>query len=272
MDNKWLQDSEFLNSIDFLDKHYLKEVTNVMRVYAYKCPLKYMCFQWNAENRVVDIYVQDKRVGDVKIDANVAPHDVVTLIERQISKYFPQYHLILNETIDVDYSADEIANFIKTDPDFDVEQIFNMRKTVNKSESGIIERVWILDDKFKFVRIIDGKRQEELRVSTIPITEFLKSARKLKQEALQEHIEANSMLSCIYTPRPVEVNYTGEQLKNFIKINEDEGFVYPLQSTPLGMIYKLGRYVFFLSEADKPEIWPLIEDKIRQTVIDLGSD
>lgn len=272
MDNKWLQDHQFLDSIDFPDKTYLKEVASTIRVYAFKCPLKYVQFNWNASNKAIDVYLRDKKVGEISVDVDVAPHDVVTLIERDLYKYFPQYNITSDEMVTVEYTADEIAELIRKDPSFDIDEVFNLGKTVNKSECGVIERVWILDDKFKFVRTINGKRQEELRISTIPLSEFLGMARKLKQEALQEHIELKSMLLSIYTPRPVEVAYTGDQLENFIKINSNEGFIYPLQSTSAGMLYKYGRYVFLLSEEDKERIMPLIEHKIRRSVIDLGSD
>lgn len=271
LSNAWLVDKNYIQTLKFENKKYLEKTLDIIRIYTYKCPVLILT-EWDDENSNIIIHVSGKNYNTpIRLDPDIAPHDIVTLIERDIYHYFPRYEIHSGRQIEVDYSSEEIAELIK-ERKIDVDDAFNLKKTVDEIDIGVIERVWILDDKFRFVRTEDGNTQEELRISKIPLSEFLKQARRLRSMHLHDFIIENSRLLSVYVPGLVQVKYTGAQLLNFLKINECDLYIYPLQQREDGVVYRYGRFAFLLLNIDKDNAWHLIEHKIRSSVIDLGSE
>lgn len=267
--NTYLSDLDFISSINYHNKEYIQELFTAIKKFLHKLPIPIKSFFDEIKLEVVFELGRDFKTN-LKINSDISPHDSISLLELELEQFFPRFK-ILGDKIELPYKSDEIARLIKeTGISFD--SAFNMKKTAQFMEEGIIKRVWLMDDVFKFQHTVNGEiKEKSIRMATIPLSSFLKEF-KLKDD----HIERKSFIfNCSklireYNPQRIEISYYGERLKNFFKIQSKimpNKFIYKLTTD----VYTWGKFVFKLPEDD--ESMAIIKDKIKTNIelVDLGS-
>jgi hypothetical protein len=220
--NKWLEDNDFLNCIDFNDKYYLLALTKEISNYIKNAPVP-MVTSWHKETKSINFLIGQNVKTRFSIDPEIAYKDFITKVEKWASKYYPQYEI--EYEAEEDYSDNEYLNMVREEK-ISLDDALLRKKTIIKREKGIIERIYMREDSFLFN--LDGEKS--LRISGIPgqtilpLSKFLPALRKIKDdELIKEYIFSHSIESRKFKPKSKkeEISYSGYMMRNFFEINFD---------------------------------------------------
>lgn len=240
--NRWLESPEFISKVKFFDLYYLETLFHKVAAFIKNAPIPILS-TWDAQHGSIYLSVGGNKQF-FPIDVNIAYYDYVTVMKRWCSQFYPSYKVQVNTQIP--YTDSEIMLMVKDG--MDLNDAILARKPHSYIEKGVIEKVYIKKEEFIFN--INGQR--EIRCSgnilegkIIPMSKFMESIRQIKtDEELKTYIFENSKrVSLInYSDEVIEIDYSGNQMINFFKINFEDLQVYELiEIDPF--IYKWGNFL-----------------------------
>jgi len=218
--NRWLTNETFLERIVFPDKKYLFKLFRLLSKYLIKCPVPVVT-SWNFQKPKLIFKVGQENVKSFVINSQISQNDFINLIERWLRKFFPQY--IYEYKKERLLTSKEAIEYIKNG-NATPENVFNIKIKEKFSEVVMIEKVFMLDDEFRIN--INGKKFFYL--SIIPISELLRNFRRLKySDDKNRYLTSNSKFInpvsyeelAKNTNKEIPLDYKGEVLKNFFRIN-----------------------------------------------------
>ena len=243
--NKWLEDSEFINSTNFEDKYYLESLCHHLSNFIKNVPIPVLC---DYSERFKSIYFS---VGEEKnnfpLTIDISYYDYITLVKRWLHQFYPQYRI--EYEIEVELEDEEILDLVHNKKTHSLNDALLERKPKTIIEIGIIEKEIRKEDKFilningtKYLRITGNKKPLLLK-------NFMKELRGIHdQQERKNYIMDNSTEVDIisYIEKPVKINYQSTQLLNFFKINFEDLKDYELKEiTPFEYNWK--QYVIHFS-------------------------
>jgi hypothetical protein len=247
-DNWWLSDNYYLDSTTFKDKLYLHELVIEVREYIFKAPVPIVSF-WIDEKHSILFKVGKDNHKLIKVSVDIATKDFVTLIEHWSKQFYPQYKV--EEIIEKPLTQEEKIQGIKEGL-FNLDESFNRTKKTKIQESGIITRVFFMEDKFTI--LINGHKQVRLtgNYSTpLPISVFLKNIRKIKDPVEKKAYIFNysTKQNDKVKEKEILINYIGKKLINFFKINREELSRSSFEEKE-GGFYKVGRFLINMRNSE----------------------
>lgn len=267
--NKWLINDEFMSRIDFFDKYYIKELGHKLKHFLEHIPINVIT-TWDSKNKRIYFKIGSDILYYFPVDVNVSYNDYITLVEDKIKKHYPSYCVSYDDYRE--YNEDDIRQ-IQKETGKNLSEIVWEKKKINVIEKGTLIKINMPEDEFIFNFIRDGVEKKEKRICTyrkIGIDEkkvldtFLKDLRGVivdgNDSVVRDFILLNSekiedIIS--YTP-PAKIDYDGEMLLNFFKINKK--FINEKAICLDTNLYKWGNYeVFFQNDILKKDCLKLIE-------------
>lgn len=197
---------------------YTRELLDAIQDFRKGCPIHFVPIEDKWKPRI-KVYIGDQREY-LQINPEIAIRDQITLLDRQLRKFYPQYKVV--STTESVLDPMEIAELIREGHSYD--DACQRVKPVSCESRGIIEQFWLLDDRYR-IRLWDrqGDQVNEdvvTRNTRIPISEFLAHLRAMRDDKeILDYIDRNSRYEQISIPPQVLVNYEGPRLLNFIRIN-----------------------------------------------------
>jgi hypothetical protein len=157
-----------------------------------------------------------------KVNVNYSYQDYIQLVKKWLMKYYPQYEI--EYEIEVSLSDEEILYKVKSE-DMDLNDALLLRKKEVVKEKGMIEKIMLKEDQFIFNK--DGVRSIYLSgtiKNPLSLSIFKKKLHEIKNQfEKKKFIEENSTLVKVLDEvRDVNIEYQGQQMINFFKINYDE--------------------------------------------------
>jgi hypothetical protein len=228
--NKWLENTDFLEKIKFKDAYYLETLLFKIAAFIKNAPVPIIS-SWDNDHKSIYLSIGDNKQF-FQLDTNVAYYDMITLMKRWCSQFYPQYEIEVEKQ--VEYTDEEIVNDLVGKQGMNLNDAILARKTIKYIERGIIEKVFFGDNenRDKFILNINEVRQIRLagNISNsviMPIGEFMEGIRKFSkdkqsytQQDVKDYIEHNSKyISDLKNKGEVLITYKGMQMLNFIKIN-----------------------------------------------------
>jgi hypothetical protein len=228
--NKWLENTEFIEKIKFKDSYYLETLLFKIAAFIKNAPVPIIS-SWDNDHKSIYLSIGDNKQF-FQLDTNIAYYDMITLMKRWCSQFYPQYTIEVEKQ--VEYTDEEIVNDLVGKQGMNLNDAILARKTIKYIERGIIEKVFFGDNenRDRFILNINGDRQVRLagNISNgiiMPIGEFMEGIRKFSKEKekytqqdVKDYIEQNSKyISDLKNKGEVLITYKGMQMLNFIKIN-----------------------------------------------------
>lgn len=228
--NKWLENTEFIEKIKFKDSYYLETLLFKIAAFIKNAPVPIIS-SWDNDHKSIYLSIGDNKQF-FQLDTNIAYYDMITLMKRWCSQFYPQYTIEVEKQ--VEYTDEEIVNDLVGKQGMNLNDAILARKTIKYIERGIIEKVFFGDNenRDRFIFNINGVRQVRLagNISNgviMPIGEFMEGIRKFSKEKekytqqdVKDYIEQNSKyISDLKNKGEVLITYKGMQMLNFIKIN-----------------------------------------------------
>lgn len=265
--NQWLLDEAFLEKTGFHDMFYLQNLCGVLAKYVEKCPVPVIS-TWDFKNdKIYFILGQTNKYG-LKVDVNVSYYDFVTLVHNWLYRFFPAYEC--EYKAERPLTPEEIIKEIDAG-NFSVDDALDVNKIVDVKEQGVIEKIYITKDEFK----ININGDLFLRLTTIPISEFLKTIRKIENPNEKRSYIFSYSTGVFKIPSDstdeIIINYPDKMLYNFFKIN-----VINLFEEPITLIkkntYKWGRFkIEFKNESLKNECMAIVENFKKYRKVNNGT-
>lgn len=249
--NSWLTDSTFIESHikSEVPLETVKLFLHHLNIFIKKLPINVLTTYDTVNDRIYCLnspfsLTEFKEYIQVNTLLSYSFHDTTFLIEKALIKYFPQYSVI--DQVPRELSSEEISEAIKNGED--PEEAFNKTKIDTETKTGIISKLWLMEDKFKIDYYVDDKyTTSEIRVCKLPWRDFSKTLTFLNSGIeRQAYIQNNTILSHQPKLTMLEIDYEGIFLINFIKLNSYLGKILDLG----GNKYKLGRFIFIVRETD----------------------
>ena len=221
VDNKWLEDSNYIRELNFPDIYYLETLCYKIAAFIKNVPVP---IHTSYSDGMIKLAI-GKELKSFEINTDISYYDMITLIKIWSEKYYPQYEI--TEQIEVELSEDEIMSEVKKG--VSINDALQMTKIATKREKGIIEKVFITEDQFLFNK--NGCR--EIRMSgsienPMPLSVFMRSIRQFKDDTKEDKnvhissfIKSNSHTLKVIGDKLSEVviSYSGKQMYNFFVIN-----------------------------------------------------
>jgi len=238
--NKWLEDSEFIYNTNFEDKYYLESLCHHLSNFIKNVPIPVLC---DYSERFKSIYFS---VGEEKshfaLTIDVSYYDYITLVKRWLYQFYPRYEVLIDTGLD----DNEILALVR-EQGFNLNDALLERKKV--TEIGVIEKEIRKEDQFiiningvKTVRITGNKKPLLLK-------DFMKELRGIKdQQERKNYILDNSReFSTIPNyEKSIKINYQGQQLLNFFRINYEDLKEYELKEVE-SFVYEWKNYIIRFS-------------------------
>jgi hypothetical protein len=240
--NAWLESQEFLKKTGFQDLFYLESLCYHIASFLKNVPLPVVTSHDIGFTNSIFFVVGDKIKNGFKIDTNIAPYDYITLVKRWLYQYYPKYSYKYDEQ--VPYSDEEIIALHKQGQDLN--DLLQLRKSVQKVEIGIIEKEMRVKDQFILNR--NGIRELWLTGSLkdpMTLTEFKDTLLRISDDVERRlfifaHARPIQVLDA--STKDINVNYIGYQMLNFFKINYDDLKQYEVKEV-VPFVYRWGRFV-----------------------------
>lgn len=216
--NEWLTNSEFLDKVTFHNKYYFQSLCLYVDNYRKNIPIPVIVTWDNQFNQLYFLIGKDKI--HLEIDVDIAYEDYITLVDRKLRKFFPNYEVEVKKEIPL--SIEEMVQKTKNEK-INLNDLLGETKQIVEKEIGVIEKVFFKQDNF--ILNINGKRY--LRLSgkiddPLPISEFLTMLKSIKNNEDKRNFIMNKSREVKEITREkesIDINYTGFQMKNFIEIN-----------------------------------------------------
>lgn len=233
--NEWLDSSsekgrKFLSKLDFHDMYYFESLAIHLTDFLRNTPVPILT-TWDAKNKRIYFSI-GKESSFFPVSTEISYDDYLTQVERWTKNYYPQYKVEVKK--EVPLSDEEI--YEKVREGYDLNDAILLTKEIIKEEFGMIERIYIMEDKFKFNL---NNNEWSIRMSgilnkdIIPLSKFLKELRtKESDEEIREYILNNSFeiskINSSIDSKMKYINYSGMQMVNFFKINLPDLKDYPI--------------------------------------------
>ncbi len=247
-DNEWLINKDFIEKSSFPDKQYFETLCSKVSKFLLRVPVKNIITSWDNKHHRIFFFYGNDLIFILNIDSNISYFDTITLIERRLYPYFPHYECTVEE--EEPYDKNEISDLIIND-DIDINEAFQLTKTVTHEEEGVIERIILLDNFF--VLTIDDVKQS--RMSKIQLSEFLLILNSLEtgKEKREYIMEQSILIKDEIYDKTLNLQYSPEMLINFFKIQLPDLYKYPLEQLEQRIrLYRWGRFIFnFPDDATK---------------------
>ena len=258
--NKWLEDSEYINSRNFEDKYYLESLCHHLSNFIKNVPIPVLCDYIERFKSISFSVGKEKNSFPLTID--ISYYDYITLVKRWLQQFYPRYEVL----IDAELSDDEIL-FLVREKGYSLNDALLERKKI--PEIGIIEKEIRKEDQFilnvngiKTVRITGNKKPLLLK-------DFMKELRGIKdQQERKNYILENSREFSTMTTydRIVRINYQGLQLLSFFKINFEDLKDYEFKEIE-PFVYSWGQYILKFSsltlKQDCLKLYQEMKDQIK---------
>lgn len=251
--NKWLENTDFLEKIKFKDAYYLETLCFKIAAFIKNAPVPIIS-SWDNDHKSIYLTIGENKQY-FKLDTNIAYYDMITLMKRWCTQFYPQYEIEMEKQ--VEYTDEEIVNDLVGKKGMNLNDAILARKTIKYIERGIIEKVFFGDNenRDKFILNVNGERQIRLtgNISNgiiMPISEFMEGIRKFSKDKesytqydVNNYIEQNSKyITSIKKKEEVLITYKSMQMINFIKINFSDLYPeYELEQQE-DFVYTWGRF------------------------------
>ena len=214
--NEWLTNNDFLQKVEFKNKYYFQSLCIYIDNFIKNIPIPVIT-TWDYKYQQI-YFTVGQESKSFKIDVNIAYRDYITLVRRWIEQFYPKYEIEVEGEIILE-DEKEILDRVKKGMKLN-DAICKKGKV---KETGIIEKVFFMEDKF--IVNINGNRFLRMcgtEETVCPISKFLPELRKIKGDVnKKKYIFENSIeIREIEKKQEIwEINYFGFQMKNFVEIN-----------------------------------------------------
>lgn len=221
--NKWLEDSTFLENIEFEDKYYLETLFFKISSFIKNAPIPIVS-TFDPLHKSIYIIVGEYSTY-FPVDINIAYFDMITLIRRWVTQFYPHYEITVSESIP--YTDQEIVDYLVGEKGMNLNDALLETKEVSHKEIGVLEKVYIKKDEF----VLNVNGEKEIRTpykpgEIYPLSKFMKDLRELTTKEIPDSDLIASFINdnskkIFSKGEDVEiiVSYSGKQMINFFDIN-----------------------------------------------------
>jgi hypothetical protein len=218
------------------DEYYYEKLEDTVKKFIVKSPIPIVYNFYKDQPKFEIKHGGIRKVFD--IDYGISYLDYLHLIEKQFYQYFPKFSCEVE--VKRDYTEEEILNEIEKGASF--EDVYGKQITEVRTDVGIIERVYIVHDQFRFN--FNNKRMIRQSIK-MPLSTLLKTLRH--PDTINDHRKKRELIlnSSIFVTdvknKPIEIAYPPRQLLNFFKIYAED-MTNETLSLLQNNIYSWGRY------------------------------
>ncbi|OQA13758.1 MAG: hypothetical protein BWY64_03502 [bacterium ADurb.Bin363] len=215
--NAWLESSQFIKEVDYKNKYYLESLCHHIAAFLKNVPVPIISSFDSKHKSIYLIIGKDKKF--FPLDEDISYYDMITCMKQWAMDYYPKYEVSVLKEIPL--TDEEIMALVKNG--MDLNDALVQKKEESLKEIGIIEKVFIKEDKF----ILSRNGEKELRISGVslkqpmPLSKFMESVRRIRDwNEKKKFIEENSTFEkFLPSVKEVYVNYSDNQMLNFFSIN-----------------------------------------------------
>lgn len=199
--NSWLNNENFIKRIKFEDKYYLTELFKYLENFIKVIPIS-IALSWDKVHTSIYVSVGQEFKKYFPVSTDISYRDFCKLIENSIMPMYPRYELEIEKE---EYlSNDEIFDIVQK-TGRDIQDVLHDKKKIIVKKSGIITKIYLTKDEFKFQEIEDGIRKTSIRMSGnasennfINLSNFLKTVRELEKRILDNYLNDHNITEIIY--------------------------------------------------------------------------
>lgn len=243
--NNWLVDSEFIknHAEDFPDTYYLESLCYNIGSFLKNTPVPVVVkLDDNFKENHRIIFSLGKISNSFEVSVNYSYEDFITLVKRWLYPYYPSY--TVEEEVEIPLSHEEMIEVLKNDKNIDMNDVLELRKKEFIKEHLVIEKIMLKEDTF----IVNRNGQKSLRISgtikdPMSLSAFKKELYSIKDDMQKKKfIEENSTpVRNLDKKMDVTIDYQGQQMRNFFKINAEELISAEAKSLS-PFVWKFGRF------------------------------
>lgn len=242
--NSWLVDSDFIKRQNFPDTYYLESLCYNIMSFLKNVPVPIVAKldeKTFSENHKIDFYIGSIH-RSFTASVNYSYFDYITLIRLWASQFYPQY--TVDEEIEIPLTDEEMIKAIK-EQGVNMNDALEMKKKVFVKEHAVIEKIILKDDQF----ILNKNDKRYMYMSgtiknPMSLSSFKKKFISIEKDVdKKKFLEENSTLIRLFDKeKTINVDYQGQQMVNFFKVNIDE--LMNVDGSSLSpFVWKFGRFI-----------------------------
>ena len=265
--NKWLEDSEYIQGLNFEDKYYLESLCHHLLNFIKNVPIPVLATYDEKHKSIYFSVGGQKNYFPLTID--ISYYDYITVVKRWLTNFFPKYEI--HYTIEIELPGEKILELVNNKK-YSLNDALLLREEKVVTETGIIEKEIRREDQF--ILNINGVKSMRITGNKKPLLlkDFMRELRNISdQQERRDYIMNNSKEFSIlpdYKKTRI-ISYQGEQMKNFFIINLPDMGDYDLKEVEL-FIYFWGYYTIrFSSITLKKECLQYYIDTTNKKIITL---
>jgi len=199
--NSWLVNENFIKRIDFEDKYYLEELFKVLDNFVKVIPIS-IALSWDKVHKSVYVSIGQEFKKFFPVSVDVSYKDYCKIIENSIISMYPRYELLLEK--EEFLSNDEIYDIVR-ETKRDVQEVVHDTKKIKVRRSGIITKIYLTKDEFRFQEMENEHKKVSIRMSGnasnnnfINLSNFLKTIRMFERSINEEAIDKYKIKDVVY--------------------------------------------------------------------------
>lgn len=224
--NNWLVDSNYIqnHSEGFPDTYYLESLCYNIGAFLKNTPVPVAAKlddDFKENHRIV--FSLGKISKSFEASVNYSYEDFILLVKKWLYQFYPSY--TVEEEVEVSLSHEEMLEVIKNNKNVDMNDVLEMKKKEFVKEHLVVEKIMLKEDTF----VVNKNGQRSIRISgtiknPMSLSAFKKELYHIKDDKQKKKfIEENStFVRSLDKKIDVTIDYQGQQMRNFFKVNADE--------------------------------------------------
>lgn len=245
-------DSQFIDDekcqslgIPGTDREYFQSLCKRIYTTLLSFPSPSFCF-YRKDSKEFYLSIGSNSIA-VPYNTNISEYDFSEILYTWAYKFFPGY--MISKSVERNLTPEEIASQVLSGKRLD--DIINSKAEIQKVEKFKIEKIVIRDDQVNVK--LDGKRFILISRADMPISEFIHSFRRIKddyEKAAFVNMYTKKILE-VSSTKNVEIRYTGEKLLNFFRVR-CISMPDPFRQVD-GLTWRWGRFIIYFPNQNMVE-------------------